>query len=148
VSETREAPAPHDARLEQARPVLLMFRSFLIRALAAALLYSFLAVGSKGECFTEPEETCIQIEIGPSPFVYLAIALIAIGAFRAVDRRAVDAHDAARMLTRRLWLIVAIVVVSFVAIGLWIAFYPIEGWPRPGTWFFPFPFGAAELTRS
>lgn len=147
MSETREAPAPHDARLEPARPVLLMFRSFLIRALAAAVLYSFLAVGSKSQCFGEADETCIRVEIGPSPIVYLAIAFIAIGAFRAVDRRAVDAHDAARMLTRRLRLILAIVVVSFVAIGLWVAFYPIEGWPRPGTWFFPFPFGAAELTH-
>lgn len=80
--------------------------------------------------------------------MYLAIAFIAIGAFRAVDRHAVDAYEAARMLTRRLRLTLAIVVVSIVAIGLWIAFYPIEGWPRPGTWFYPFPFGAAELTRS
>jgi len=136
-------PATTPTVIATAAPgTLAPLRGFFLKALVASVAYGFLTHGSKGGWTGTQEQ--VSFEIGPSPLMFLAIAVIAIGSFRAVDRAGADA---ARVLRRRLWLIIALVIVSLVATWLWIGLYPLDGWPNAGTWIYPFPFASVEMTH-
>lgn len=134
-----------------------LLRVFVTRALIVALAYAALTHGSKGGPVTpEPGAQTVSFTLGPSPIMYLIFAVICLGAFRSAERHTAFADPAdpggrsaldaiAAMLQRRLLLIVALAGVAWVAAMCWIALYPLEGWPQPNTWFFPFPFASVEM---
>lgn len=120
-----------------------MLRVFLIRVLIAAAVYAWLVHGSKsGAVGPEPDAARVSFAIGPNPIMLVVFAAIAIGGFRAAER---GDPELAALLRRRLRLIIALVALSFVVAMCWLSFYPLEGWPQPNTWFFPFPFAAVEM---
>lgn len=150
--------------LTQAKEIVARIQRLIITAALAAFGYGAFLVASRGICaggfsgdgdfidadgnVTESVPQCISLTLGPSGVIYIAIAVIAILAIRAVHRRASTVAEAMRYLDRAAAGIVILVVASLVISHVWFWQIPITDWNGSGTFFFPFPFGAVEVDIS
>ncbi|MEV8252479.1 hypothetical protein AB0O95_00790 [Rhodoglobus sp. NPDC076762] len=150
--------------LFEAKEIVARIQRLIITAALAAFGYGTFLVASKGICaggfngdgdfidadgsVTESVPQCISLTLGPSGVIYIAIAVIAILAIRAVQRRASTVAEALRYLDRAAAAIVILVVASLVISYVWFSLIPITDWNGSGTFFFPFPFGAVEVDIS
>lgn len=130
------------------RALLTASRRLLLTCLVSGLVYSGIANathGGSGAPHGSGSMASIQLTLHPSPAVYLAIGLIYFIAIHRVLSRATNDAHAARIF-RRAELVVLIVVGASMVIALvWFFSMPLEGWPHPGTWIAPFPFGTQDV---
>ncbi|GAB3397012.1 hypothetical protein GCM10027568_32240 [Humibacter soli] len=82
----------------------------------------------------------------PSPIVYLAIVVAYFYAIHRVLVRAASESDASRVFRRTSLVVLLIAVGSIVIADVWFFTSPLAGWPTPGTWIAPFPFGVQDVT--
>lgn len=147
-----------------AKLIVARIQRLIVAAVLAAVGYGAFLVASKGYCpsgfngdggfidadgnVTESVPQCISLTLGPSGIIYIAIAVIAILAIRAVHRQASTVAEAMRYLDRAAAGIVILVVASLVISYVWFSLIPITDWNGSGTFFFPFPFGAVDVDIS
>ncbi|MCK2035291.1 hypothetical protein KZC51_04000 [Microbacterium sp. SSW1-49] len=141
--------------------VIGRIRRVLILAVIAAMIYPTLMVASSGFCpggvdgnggfidasgrpVDEPLP-CIQMTLGPSPLVYVGIALIVLLALGRV-MRASDEATALRTLDREAIGVAALVSVAVVVSVVWFRMIPLDQFSS-GSWsvFSPFPFGVISV---
>ncbi len=161
---TRQTPIEAAAELSPlpGARIIRDIRHLVIAAAAAAALYSLLTVASRGGCFggidsgsggfigfdghpTETEPLCYSLELGPSPFVLLALAVIVVSALTRVLRTARSEADARRILARATLAIVLVAIGSMAIAVAWLMLLPVEDWQGTGTLFFPFPLANIEI---
>lgn len=141
--------------------VIARIRRVLILAVIAALVYPTLMVASAGYCpggvdgnggFIDASGRpvdealpCVQLTLGPSPLVYVGIALIILLAIGRV-MRASDEPTALRTLDRAAIGVGALVVVAVIVSVVWFRMIPLEGFSSE-SWsvFSPFPFGVISV---
>jgi hypothetical protein len=145
--------------------VVRSIRLLVIWAIVAASLYSVFAHAQRGGCLggidgaggwvdaagraTGVEPQCYELSLGPSPFVFFAIAVTVVFSLTRVMRRARTEHDAVRILSRGGVVVAAIALVSLAVGQTWFFLLPVEQFADgSGTLLFPFPFAAAELDLS
>ncbi|PPF41930.1 hypothetical protein C5B85_18160 [Pseudoclavibacter sp. AY1F1] len=137
-------------------------RHLVLAAAASAGLYSLLMVASRGGCFggidtasgdfidyngqlTETEPLCYSLQLGPSPFVLLALGIIVVSALTRVLRTAKSEAEARRTLARATLAIVLVTLGSMVIAVAWFMLLPLEEWQGTGTLIFPFPFADVDI---
>lgn len=153
--------APHPELLPGAQ-VIARIRRLLIVTLVSGLGYSMVMLASKGYCaggvtagggFVDAtgEEIssapmCIDMRLGPSVFVFVALGILVLATLGRVVRRAVTEDEALRMLDRAALAVVIVVVASAVIAHVWFAFIPITGFNSGGSnvFWYPFPFGSVS----
>lgn len=161
MSQSTRSDLAQEAGKFPGAPVVVRIRRLVVVAVFAAVAYGVFMSASKGYCpggvtgdgaFTdaagrvvEVAPTCINLTLGPSGLIFLAIAAIVIGALTVVLRRANDQASAMRYLDRSAALIAILVVVSVIISQVWFAMIPITEWDGAGTFFYPFPFGSVDL---
>jgi ABC-type Fe3+ transport system permease subunit len=145
-------------------PTLLRTRRLIIAALVTAFLYNLVMTASQGGCpggvtgdggyidaNGQPTDTvpmCTNLTLGPSWWVFAAIALVVVLAITRVLKRASDQRAAARILDRAAILIFAIAGASVLISYVWFFAIPIESITEGGTVWYPFPFGSVETTMT
>lgn len=89
---------------------------------------------------------CVQLTLGPSPLVYLGIALIVLLALGRVIK-ASDERAALRTLERAIQGAGLLALIAVVVSNVWFLMTPLEGFDS-GSWsvFSPFPFGIISVT--
>lgn len=137
-------------------------RHLVVAAAAAAGLYSTLMLAGRGGCFggisaassdfidfdgqpTETEPLCYSLQLGPSPFVLLALGIIVVSALTRVLRTARSEADARRTLARATLAVVLVTLGSMVIAVAWFMLLPVEDWRGTGTLIFPFPFANVDV---
>lgn len=153
--------APHPVLLPGAQ-VIARIRRLLIVTLVSGLGYSMVMLASKGYCaggvtagggFVDATgeaissaPMCIDLRLGPSVFVFLALGILVLATLGRVLRRAATERDALRMLDRAARAVVIIVVASAVIAHVWFALIPITDFSPGGSYAFwyPFPFGSVS----
>lgn len=137
-------------------------RHLVVAAAVAAGLYSLLMLASRGGCFggietatggfidfngqlTETEPVCYSLQLGPSPFVLLALGIIVVSALTRVLRTARSEADARRTLARATLAIILVTLVSMVIAVVWFMLLPLEEWQGTGTLILPFPFADVDV---
>lgn len=163
MSQTQTSPRTAVAGLPGAE-VIGGIRRLLIAAALAAFVYPAFMTSSRGYCpggvdgsggfidaSGQPVDeavTCIQLNLEPSPLMYVGIALIVyLGVGRI--RNASDELTALRMLRRSAVAVLVLVAVAIVVSQVWFFLVPIhdfsgESW----TVFSPFPFGNIHVDIS
>lgn len=145
-------------------PVVARIRRVLIVAVIAALVYPTLMVASRGYCPggvdgssgfidasgrpVDEAPVCIQLTLGPSPLVYVGIAVIVLLALGRV-MKASDEAAAFKTLNRASIAVGALVGIAIVVSHVWFFMIPMEGFSS-GSWtvFSPFPFGNIAVTTT
>lgn len=138
-----------------------VIRRLVIVSVIAVFLYPVFMTASRGYCpggfdgqggfidasgrAVDEAPRCIQLALGPSPLLYVGLALLVVLAIG----RAMKAHDelaARRTLNRSAFAVVGIVVLAIVVSHVWFRLVPIEGF-MSGSWviFSPFPFGTIDV---
>ncbi|WP_308798958.1 hypothetical protein [Agromyces silvae] len=141
---------------------LLRTRRLIVAALVTAFLYNLVMTASRGGCpggvtgdggyldaNGQPTDTvpmCANLTLGPSWWVFAAIALIVVLAITRVLKRASDQRTAARILDRAAILIFAIAGASVLIGYVWFFAIPLESVTEGGTVVLPFLFGSVDLT--
>lgn len=141
--------------------VIARIRRVLIVAVIAAMIYPTLMVASAGYCAggvdgnggfidasgrpVDEALPCVQLTLGPSPLVYVGIALIVLLAIGRV-LKARDEPTALRTLDRAAIGVAVLVVVAVIVSVVWFRMTPLEGFSS-GSWsvFSPFPFGVINV---
>ncbi len=144
--------------------VIAQIRRILIIAVIAALVYPTLMVASRGYCPggvdgsggfidasgrpVDEAPVCIQLTLGPSPLVYVGIAVIALLALGRV-MKASDEAGAFKTLNRASIAVGALVGIAIIVSHVWFFMIPMEGFSS-GSWtvFSPFPFGSIDVTTT
>jgi hypothetical protein len=144
--------------------VIAQIRRVVIIAVIAALVYPTLMVASRGYCLggvegsggfidasgrpVDEAPVCIQLTLGPSPLVYVGIAVIVLLALGRV-MKASDEAAAFKTLNRASIGVVALVGLAIVVSHIWFFMIPMEGFSS-GSWtvFSPFPFGNIDVTTT
>lgn len=137
--------------------VVTGIRRTLIWTLIIGVLYPAFMSGSRGYCPgavdanggffdasgrpVDEAPMCAQLTLGPSPLVYVGIALIVLLALGRVIK-ASDERAALRTLERAIQGAGLLVLVAIVVSNVWFLMTPLEGFSS-GSWsvFSPFPFG-------
>ncbi|WP_203135625.1 hypothetical protein [Microbacterium sp. JZ31] len=139
-------------------------RRVAILSVIGALIYAALMRGSKGYCAggTDPAggfldaagrpvdeaPPCVQLTLGPSPLVFLGIALIVLLALGRV-LRAADEAAALRVLDRAAIAVCALIVIAIVVSNVWFQLIPLEDLMTGSFSFFsPFPFGSIDVAHT
>ncbi|GGM37278.1 hypothetical protein [Microbacterium saperdae] len=142
-------------------PVIARIRRVLILAVVAALVYPMFMVASSGYCpggvdgnggfidaSGQPVDEalpCVQLTLGPSPLVYVGIALIVLLALGRV-LRASDEPTALRTLDRAAIGVGALVVVAVIVSVVWFSLIPLDQFSSGSiSVFSPFPFGVIDV---
>jgi len=141
------APLPADAgggvSAIPGAAVVERIRGLVWFALVLSTGYGLLVRGVKQSCFpggVEPS-TCAEIQMGPSPLVWLAAAAIVLVALRRVTRVARSEVEAIRLLDRASHTITALIVVAFT----WFAVVGVPDVTGPYSIVFPFPFATGDV---
>ncbi len=144
--------------------LIARIRRLLVVSMLGAVAYAMFMGGGKSYCAggisgaggfidgagqpTTDAPMCIQLALGPSPLVYLAIALIVLLALGRV-LRAGSESAALRTLDRAASGVLALVAVALVVSHVWFAVIPVADIdPRSFTIFSPFPLGSIEVTTA
>lgn len=141
--------------------VIGVIRRLVIVSVIAAFVYPVFMTASRGYCAggfdgqggfidasgraVDDAPRCIQLALGPSPLLYVGIALLVVLAIgRAM--KAPDELTARRSLNRSAFAVVGIVVFAIVVSQVWFRLVSIEEFTS-GSWsiFSPFPFGAIDV---
>jgi hypothetical protein len=164
LSLTPAPPAPSDVASLPGRAVIGRIRRVLTVSLVAVLVYSVSMGASAGFCAggvdadggfidaagraVDEAPRCVQLTMGPSPLVFLAIALILLFALGRV-MNASDESVAVRILDRSAAGVVVLVIVAIVVSQVWFRMIPLEGFMAgTASIFSPFPFGFIEVTNT
>lgn len=141
--------------------VIRGIRRVLIWSLIIAFLYPAFMNGSKGICpggvdadggfidasgrSVDEAPMCVQLTLGPSPLVYIGIALIVLLAIGRV-MKATDERAALRTLERALRAVGLFALVAIVVSHAWMMMIPLEQFSSE-SWsvFSPFPFGVIDV---
>lgn len=140
--------------------VVARIRRLLIVSLATGLLYPAFMSASTATCAggvdgdggfidsagrsIDSAPACIQLTLGPSPLIYVAISLIVLMALGRVIRADREA-TALQILDRAVIGIVVLVVVAILVSQVWFRLIPIQDFMSGSFSFFsPFPFGTIE----
>jgi len=128
--------------------ILIRVRRLISATALVAVGYAFLSNGSRAFCpGTGPAaDSCVSLQLHPSPFVFAALAFVVFVAIGRVLRRARTEADAIRILDRAALVGTAIAGVSLLVSVVRFGLIPLESWNGGGTFFFPFPFGSVDLT--
>jgi len=144
--------------------VFAKIRRVVIVALIAALVYPTLMVASRGYCPggidgrggfidasgrpVDEAPLCVQLTLGPSPLVYVGIAVIVLLALGRV-MKASDEAAALQTRNRASIGVAALVGLAIVVSHIWFFMIPMEG-VTSGSWsvFSPFPFGNIDVTTT
>jgi len=130
------------------RAVLADVQRLIAVAVVSSLGYNFLLIATKGGSIgatAHDGARSVMLTLHPSFFVFIAIAAVFFGSVARVRREAVDGVHAHRILRRAAWAIVIIAAGSLVIAYAWFFSTPLAGWPHPGVWFAPFPFGTVNV---
>ncbi|MDQ0727233.1 hypothetical protein [Microbacterium sp. W4I20] len=127
-------------------------RRVLLLSAFAALVYSGMLTGNRGACVdgadTGGDSYCVTLTLGPSPLVYVAIALIVLLALGRV-MKATDERAALRTLDRAALIVIVLVVAASVISWVWFGMIPIDEFLRGrASVFSPFPFGLINVADS
>ncbi|MDR5699603.1 hypothetical protein [Agromyces aerolatus] len=141
-------------------PILLRTRRLITAALVTAFLYNLVMTSSRGGCpggvsgdggyldaNGQPTDTvpmCTNLTLGPSWWVFVAIALVVVLAITRVLKRASDQRDAARILDRAALLIFTIAGASVLISYVWFFAIPWESIYDGGA-ATPFLFGSVDI---
>lgn len=157
-------PTPHPqdtAATPTAAAVIGRIRRLLILSVLVAIVFPAFMSGTRGLCPGGPgmdggfidasgrsvdeAPMCVQLTLGPSPLLYLGIAVIVVLAVGRVGK-AVDRSAALRTLDRAAIGVCALVVAAIVISQVWFQLIPLEGFTS-GSWsvFSPFPFGVIDV---
>lgn len=141
--------------------VIARIRRVLILAVIAAMIYPTLMVASSGYCPggvdgnggfidasgrpVDEAPACVQMTLGPSPLVYIGIALIVLLAIGRV-MRASDEPAALRTLDRAAIGVGVLVAAAVIVSVVWFSLVPLDQFSS-GSWsvFSPFPFGVIDV---
>lgn len=156
------SPAAQDTILPGAT-IIARLRFLLIVASGAGLVYGAVLKASQGFCpgglsgdggYTDAHgqpttvpPSCITLTLGPSPLVFLALAVIVIVAISRILRRARTQEHAVRIANKAAVVVVAVAAGSLVIAYVWFAFIPVRSWVPDEPYFFlyPFPFGTVDV---
>jgi len=141
---TGSAPAlPGRALLTESRRLLLI-------CLGSGLVYSGIANATHGGPASNGSGGTIevQLDLQPSPVIYLVIGLIYFVAIQSVLSRATNEAHAARILRRAGRVVMITAAASAVIALVWFFSVPLEGWPHPVTWIAPFLFGTQSVVTA
>jgi len=143
---TDPAPAVSDPVLP-GRSLLTGSRRLLLICLGSGLVYTLLSNASHGGDAPNGSGSTIsvQLTLHPSPVIYAAIGLIYFLAINRVLSRATTEVRAAQIFRRAGFAVVILVLASMVIALVWFFSMPLEGWPHPGAWLAPFPFGSQDV---
>ncbi|WP_313540202.1 hypothetical protein [Leifsonia aquatica] len=142
--------------------ILVRLRRLLLCVIVAGLVYSVLTNASSGHCadagtVDSPGDdegaasvvtSCVTLTLRPSPFVYIALAVIVLVALGRVLRTATTVPRALAIVDRAAVVAVVVAGASWLIAVVWFLLLPVETWDGTGSFWFPFPFGAVELTTS
>jgi hypothetical protein len=146
--------------------VVKSIRRLVVITLISAFVYGVALTASRGFCAggvaatggfvdstghpTDVVPQCFQLTLGPSPFIFAAMALIVVVALDRVIARAHSVTDAVRIVDRTVYWVVGLAAASIVISHLWFWLMPTTGWGEgTGLWITsPFPFGAINLEIS
>ncbi|SDH26711.1 hypothetical protein SAMN04515691_2468 [Leifsonia sp. 98AMF] len=128
--------------------ILIRVRRLISAIALVAVGYGFLSNGSRAFCpgAGPAAESCVSLQLHPSPFVFAALAFVVFVAIGRVLRRARTEADALRTLDRAALVGTAIAGVSLLIGVVWFGLIPLESWNGSATYFFPFPFASVDLT--
>jgi hypothetical protein len=144
--------------------VIAKIRRVVIVALIAALVYPTLMVASRGYCPggtdgsggfidssgrpVDEAPQCVQLTLGPSPLIYVGIAVIVLLALGRV-MKASDETVALQTLNRASIGVAVLVGLAIVVSHFWFFMIPMEEFTS-GSWtvFSPFPFGSIDVTTT
>jgi len=132
------------------RSMLRRSRRLLIACAVIGVLYSVVTVGSRGGAATSASgrRLFVDLTLHPSPIVYAALAAVYLVAVHLALRPSVDAARALRILDRAVIAAVCIGLGSVLLADVWFFTAPLGGWPTPGHWMAPFPFGTQDVTTT
>ncbi|AXH34376.1 hypothetical protein DVJ78_02130 [Humibacter sp. BT305] len=90
--------------------------------------------------------SCVTLTLGPSPLVFIALAVIVIVAVARILRRGQTQETAIRIATRAAIVVAAVAAGSVVIAYVWFAFIPVQSWSpdEPSFFLYPFPFGTVD----
>jgi hypothetical protein len=145
----------HDPRTDAAVPSA---RALIWWAVVAGLMYTLFTRASSSVCAggvsgdggyvdadgrpTLTPPSCLNLELGPSWVVQLAVIVIVVWAVRRARRRPLAAAPAT--LQRARLAVVFTCLGSFAAAQTWFALLPVREWKGSGSFPLPFPFGWVE----
>jgi len=141
--------------------ILVSVCRLLMWALVSAIGYSMLMTGSRGACAgrmtsgdapVEPstgtagtDQSCVQLLLTPSPFVYVVLMAIVLVGVVVASRKVSTEADLQRILNRVAIFSAAFAVFCLVVSQIWFALIPLDGWNGQGTFFTPYLVGDVEL---
>lgn len=137
--------------------ILLRLRRLLALTIVAGIVYGVVLHASRGYCGAGGPNAdgsvitlvpCVTLTLAPSPIVYAALAAVVLLALGLVLRRAGSEREAVAVFDRAAVVVVVVVAASILIASVWFLLIPIESWSSGGPLWFPFPFGAVELTTS
>jgi ABC-type Fe3+ transport system permease subunit len=142
-------------------PVLLRVRRLIVAALITSLLYSIVMTATRSGCPggvtgdggyldangqpTDFVPQCYNFTLGPSVWVFVAIALTVVLAITRVLKKAGDLRNATRILDRAAMIVFAIAGASVLIGYVWFFLIPIDTSDGTGTLYLPLPFGNVTL---
>lgn len=144
--------------------VIAMIRRLLIASLVAAFVYPVFMTSSRGYCAggfdgdggfidssgraVDQAPRCVQLALGPSPLVYVAIALVVVLALGRVTK-ASDELTALRTLNRAAIAVLALVPVAIIVSQVWFFLVPLDEFAAgSGSIISPFPFGLINVATA
>lgn len=161
MASVAQPEALHQTAALAGRSVVARIRRLIVVAVVAIAGYATFTMASRGYCPggvtaegafidgagnpTDVAATCVNLTLQPSGLVYLAVAVIVIGAVTQVLRRAHDEMSAIRCLDRAATLVAILAVASVTISQVWFFMIPIADWNGTGTFFYPFPFGSVDM---
>lgn len=162
MSVTQSAAQSHRVASLPGRPIIAGIRRLLIVAIVTALMYPAFMVAGASYCaggydgsggFIDADgqpvgeaPRCVELTLGPSPLVFLTIAVIVIVSIGRVENAA-DQAAALRTLRRGMVATVALALAAVVISMVWFRLVPIEDFVNGGgSIFSPFPFGLIDVS--
>jgi hypothetical protein len=132
------------------RALLVEVRQLLINCLVVGVLYSLFTTGSRGgtTVTSAPGQPAYEVNLTlhPSPIIYVAIAAACFYSIHRVLTHVTDEAAAIGVFRRASLVVVLIAACSVVIADVWFFASPLAGWPSPGTWIAPFPFGSQDVS--
>ncbi|TQL48090.1 hypothetical protein FB562_1171 [Homoserinimonas aerilata] len=162
MAKTSEATATQNLSILPGATVIRRIRRMVVAVALVIFAYSVFVLASRGYCpggssgdggfvdssgeATETAPLCMQLTLGPSPLVFVALVVIVVAAITRVLRKTQDEQAAIRMLDKAILLIVTVAVASVVISQVWFWQIPLTDWDGAGYFFiFPFPFGLVNV---
>ncbi|MFC7405669.1 hypothetical protein [Georgenia alba] len=142
TSSTTAAGLPHQL-------MLVVVRRLLVGVLVMAFVYAFLTTASAGSCAGAGQSTdvvpqCVDLTMGPSNAVFVALAAIVLWGVAAAAKRMTEVA-AVEVLDRARFLALGLVMLSIVIAQVWLRLIPIQEWFELSWVVYPFPFADVEV---